>query len=157
VRSRTTVRAIIETIRIGHMIGPPLWKLSIRKFELKTPPDAAGEGEAAGAALAVAAGEAAVVAGGSPFVAAGDIPGARAGDIAGAPKGVIPGAAAAGLVPRAGVVAGATCGGTAGGAAGDVAGGGGWARLASASVKEQKQTVSGVFIFKDGWKTGSIR
>jgi hypothetical protein len=146
----------METTRIGHMIGPPLVKFSIRKFELKTPPFAAGVGDAAGAALAVAAGEAAVVPGGSPVVAAGDIPGERAGDMAGAPKGVTPGAAAAGLIPRAGDVAGATCGWTAGGAAGDVAGGG-CARLASASVKEQKQTVSSVFIFRDGWKTGSIR
>src|SRR5437660_11548514 len=31
-RSSTTATAMIETIRIGHMIGPPFWKLSIRKF-----------------------------------------------------------------------------------------------------------------------------
>jgi hypothetical protein len=152
---------MIETIRIGHMIGPPLWKLSIRKFELKMPPDAAGVGEAAGAALAVVvAGEPATVAGESAVVAAGDIPGAVAGDIPGAvagdPKGATPGAVAA----EAGLVAGETCGATAGAVAGDVAGdaaGGGCARLASASVTEKKQTVSSVFIFKDGWKTGSIR
>jgi len=128
------------------MIGPPLRKLSIRKFELKTPPDAAGVAEIAGAALA------AVVAG----EVAGDIPGAMAGDVAGETIGEIPGAVVAGLMPRAGLVAGATCSGTAGDVAGDVAGGG-CARQASASVREQEQTVSSVFIFKDGWKTGSIR
>src|SRR5437763_15030567 len=31
-RSSTTATAMIDTIKIGHMIGPPFWKLSIRKF-----------------------------------------------------------------------------------------------------------------------------
>ena len=142
------------------MIGPPLVKFSIRKFEVKTPPFAAGVGEAAGAALAVAAGDTAVVAGESAVVAAGDIPGAIAGDIPGAtegapigePRGAM-GAVVAGLRPRAGVASGAM----EGGAGGDMAGDGGCARLASASEKEQRQTVSSVFIIMDGWKTGSIR
>ncbi|MEP6685732.1 MAG: hypothetical protein ABJB22_03055 [Verrucomicrobiota bacterium] len=132
------------------MIGPPLLKLSIRKFELKRPPVAAGAEEAAGAALAAVIGEVAVVAAGDmPGATAGDIPGASAGDMAGVPMGEIPGAVAAGLIPRAGLVAGVNCGGTAGDAGGDMAGDG-CARLESASVKEQKQTVSSVFIFRDG-------
>src|SRR6478672_5335252 len=51
IRSITTVRAMTETIRIGHMIGPPLRKLSIKKF-----PVTAGPVEAAGLADADAAG-----------------------------------------------------------------------------------------------------
>ena len=48
------------------MIGPPLWKLSIRKFELNIPGLCAGEGAAAGLAAAgeVAAGD--VAAAGAP-------------------------------------------------------------------------------------------
>jgi hypothetical protein len=68
-----------------------------------------------------------------------------AGDMGGLPMGEIPGAVAAGLV------AGSICGEV----AGDMAGG--CARVASASVKVQKQMVSDVFIFKDGLETGSIR
>jgi threonine synthase len=63
------------------------------------------------------------------------------------------GAVVAGLRPRVGVASGAM----AGGAAGELAGDGGCARLASASEKVQRQTVSSVFIIMDGWKTGSIR
>ena len=128
------------------MIGPPLWKLSIRKFELKTPPEGAGEAEATGASVAAAAGEAAAVAAGDmPGTPAGDIPGAIAGDMAGLPIGLIPGAVAAGLVPKAGLIPGAVGAGAAGDAAGDVPG---CPRLESARVKEKKQTVSSVFIIR---------
>src|SRR5207247_10020169 len=44
---------MIDTIKIGHMIGPPLWNLSINQLLPKRPGSAAGE--AAGAALAAAA------------------------------------------------------------------------------------------------------
>jgi hypothetical protein len=37
-RSITTVSPMIETMRIGHMMGPPLRKFSTKKFEAKTPP-----------------------------------------------------------------------------------------------------------------------
>src|SRR5438270_13935205 len=68
IRSSTTATATIDTIKIGHMIGPPLWKFSRRKLE-KPPPlalfapaagdaDAEAAGEVAGA-VAAKAGEAA--------------------------------------------------------------------------------------------------
>src|ERR1700751_2033139 len=52
--SITTVKAMMETIRMGHMIGPPLRKLSIRKLPVRGGP----EGPAAGlpAALGAVAG-----------------------------------------------------------------------------------------------------
>ena len=37
IRSITTVNATIDTIRIGHMIGPPLRKLSMMKLLLQPP------------------------------------------------------------------------------------------------------------------------
>src|SRR5437868_8804251 len=57
IRSITTVSAIIDTIRIGHMTGPPLWNLSINQLLPNTPPlvCASAAGEVAGAALAAAA------------------------------------------------------------------------------------------------------
>src|ERR1700682_2314574 len=79
IRSSTTVTPIIETIRIGHMIGPPLRKLSIRKFPL-----IALAFYAVGEALA-AAGEASVAptvdpgAGGAAAGAPGETPGAAGG------------------------------------------------------------------------------
>src|SRR5437867_7777771 len=53
IRSITTVSPMIDTIKIGHMIGPPLWNLSINQLLPRRPGSAAGE--AAGAALAAAA------------------------------------------------------------------------------------------------------
>src|SRR5207247_7348104 len=53
IRSITTVSPMIDTIKIGHMIGPPLWNLSINQLLPKRHGSAAGE--AAGAALAAAA------------------------------------------------------------------------------------------------------
>src|SRR5438128_231028 len=84
-RSMTTVRPTIDTRRIGHIIGPPLRKLSIRKLPLgtrapQTPVVAGGDSPAAG--LNVAVTDAPGAAG-----AAGDRPGAPAGDIPGAPAG----------------------------------------------------------------------
>src|SRR5450755_3094665 len=99
-RSSTTARAVSETMRIGHMIGPPLRKLSTKKFL-----SIALSGIAAADGLALAAGETLAV------VVAGDIA---------AVAGVMPAAgetaAAAGVVIVAGAVAAA--------AAGDVPGGG---------------------------------
>src|SRR4029453_897167 len=46
IRSITTVRPMIDTIRIGHMIGPPFLKLSIKKL---VAPVSVGEAAAAGA------------------------------------------------------------------------------------------------------------
>src|SRR3954453_5255021 len=97
-RSSTTVTATIETIRIGHMIGPPFLKLSIRKFPVVVSTftgaaDAAGDAPAAGLKVA------------SPLApgagAAGDVPGApgAAGPPAG---GGIAGFAGAAGAPVAG-------------------------------------------------------
>jgi hypothetical protein len=77
---------MIETIKIGHMIGPPLMKLSTRKFLLNTPPPvAAGAGEAVGEAPVLAVAGEVPAAGDAP--SAGDVPG-TAGD----PDIVAPGA-----------------------------------------------------------------
>src|ERR1700741_4512700 len=54
IRSITTVSPMIDTIKIGHIIGPPLWNLSINQLLPKIPVSAAGEA-AGGAALAAAA------------------------------------------------------------------------------------------------------
>src|ERR1700732_3538984 len=54
IRSSTTVTPMIDTIRIGHMIGPPFRKLSMRKFPLAVVVGAAAvlvAGEAAGDGL----------------------------------------------------------------------------------------------------------
>src|SRR4051812_50149442 len=50
-RSRTTARAVSETTRIGHMMGPPFLKLSTKKFLSNAPPAAglAGGGPPRGA------------------------------------------------------------------------------------------------------------
>src|SRR5207244_8595788 len=54
IRSITTVSPIIDTIRIGHMIGPPLRKLSINQLVPTRPP--LGFSSAAGAGLAALVG-----------------------------------------------------------------------------------------------------
>src|SRR5881397_2754374 len=56
IRSITTVSPMIDTIKIGHMIGPPLWNLSINQLLPKRPVSAAGEADGAALAAAVAAG-----------------------------------------------------------------------------------------------------
>src|SRR6266403_4511720 len=50
IRSITTVSPMIDTIKIGHMIGPPLWNLSINQLLERT----LGAGVADGATLAAA-------------------------------------------------------------------------------------------------------
>src|SRR5438874_5668218 len=57
-RSITTVSPMIDTNRIGHMIGPPLRKLSMRKLPLNVPVafiSPAGDAVVAGDAVSVAA------------------------------------------------------------------------------------------------------
>src|ERR1700745_2452456 len=65
-RSITTVSAMIDTMRMGHMTGPPLWNLSMSQLLPTVPP----QGPAAGA-LAEAAGDGlpAAVAGLAPAAA----------------------------------------------------------------------------------------
>src|SRR4051812_5187356 len=53
IRSITTVKATIETRRIGHMIGPPLRKLSMIKLLLQPPASGVGAALAAGLNVAV--------------------------------------------------------------------------------------------------------
>jgi hypothetical protein len=101
------------------MIGPPLRKLSTKKFLSNAVSGTAGV--AAGEVLAAAGGALAVVV---------------AGDIAVA--GVMP-AAAAGLVIAAGAL------GAVAGLAGEVPGGG-WPKEVSTSVTEQRLAISSVFI-----------
>src|ERR1700756_2763099 len=58
-RSITTVSAIIDTIRIGHMTGPPWWNLLINQLLARKPvgcASAAGETAADGLVAVAAAG-----------------------------------------------------------------------------------------------------
>src|SRR5438477_7834067 len=80
-RSMTTVRAMIDTIKIGHMIGPPFRKLSIRKLPVGAGPcgiaeagEAEAAGDVAGDALLNVTGKLAPGAGEVP--SAGEVPGA---------------------------------------------------------------------------------
>src|SRR5260370_12291495 len=51
IRSITTVSPMIDTIRIGHMLGPPLWNLSINQFPATKHVGCSGLAPAAGEAL----------------------------------------------------------------------------------------------------------
>src|SRR6266853_4368684 len=51
IRSMTTVSPMIDTIRIGHMIGPPLWNLSINQLPARKPVGWSGVGEGSGEGL----------------------------------------------------------------------------------------------------------
>src|SRR5204862_5067482 len=69
IRSSTTAKAVIDTMRIGHMIGPPALKLRIKKFLSNS---ASGAATVDGVVLAVVvAGDVAAVTGVMP--AAGEI------------------------------------------------------------------------------------
>src|SRR5437867_11254734 len=89
IRSITTVSPMIDTMRIGHMMGPPLRKLSIRKLPVSPVvfSSAAGEAVAAGDAVRVA-GTLSPGAGEAPSSPAGDVPGASAGDMPAAGGGI---------------------------------------------------------------------
>src|ERR1700681_4336785 len=67
IRSITTVSPTIDTIKIGHMIGPPLWNLSINQLLPSIPP--LGVASGAGGGFSAAGLNAAVIAGAA---AAGD-------------------------------------------------------------------------------------
>lgn len=141
----TTVSAMIDTMRIGHITGPPLWNLSISQLLPTAPPQ--GPAAAAGEAAAVAAGD------GLPAAAAGLAPAAAGLSAAGFK--VVPGApGCCGTVVVAGNCAGAA--GFAGPAApgliagadgGEVCGeAGDCASEVSANASEHRQIVSSVFI-----------
>src|SRR6476659_259673 len=115
--SKTTASETIETIRIGHMIGPPALNFAMKKFL-----SSSLCGVAAGVGVPFGDAEAVVV------VVAGEIPGTDAvaiglapGDIDTGAAGEVPGMA--GLVAgTAGDVTGAVTGALAAGLAGAVAG-----------------------------------
>ncbi|HEX7516556.1 MAG TPA: hypothetical protein VF345_04645 [Chthoniobacterales bacterium] len=119
------------------MIGPPLRKLSTKKFL-----SIALSGIAAADGLALAAGETlAVVVAGDIAAVAGVMP--AAGESPGAAGLVIVAGATAGFEAGGGT-AGAT--GPPGGLTGDVPGGGGWPKEVNTSVTEQRLAISSVFI-----------
>src|SRR5437868_4025652 len=75
IRSITTVKATIETRRIGHIMGPPLRKLSMMKLLLQPLTSGVGAAVAAGVNVAV-------------IVAPGAAPAGPIGDVPGAPGGI---------------------------------------------------------------------
>src|SRR5215467_11678665 len=74
-RSSTTVSATIETIRIGHITGPPLRNLSINQLLPKTPAGCSGDGEAIAGGLVAAAAAGLVAPAGAGLVTAPGTPG----------------------------------------------------------------------------------
>src|SRR5207247_1267090 len=151
IRSITTVSPMIDTMRIGHMIGPPLRKLSIKKLELN-PLGFAGASVGAGLSVAVT-------------VAAGDVAAPGGGSTGGAPGGKLAVGSCAGAAGFAGAAAGGLAaagapGFTAGGGpGGDACGGAGdCADEVSASASENRQAVSNVFIVETGiWLPARLR
>src|SRR6266581_8132385 len=134
-RSITTVRPMIDTIRIGHMIGPPFRKLSIS--QLVAP---AGAASATGAGLpAVGAGlkVAGMVAPGAAGTPGGALPVGSCAGAAGFTAAGAPGLAAAGAP---GLAAGERPGGAVCGGAGDCA------SEVSVSASEHRHAISSVFI-----------
>jgi len=120
---------MIDTIRIGHITGPPWWNLLINQLLERTPPDCSALGEAAGAGLIAVAAAGLVTAPGAGLVTAPgaglSVTGTDAPGMAGCwPGGTFvaggcPGAA--GCCPWSVLVAGA-CIGAAGFAAAGLAG-----------------------------------
>src|SRR5204862_5139874 len=169
IRSITTVSPMIDTIKIGHMIGPPLWNLSINQLLPKRPVSAAGEA-AGGAALAAAAAaglSAPACAGlnvavtGAPGAAgcpaapgcpgaagccAAGCPGAAGCCAAGCPGGTF----VAGACAAAAGFAGAWAAGFVPAAGGACLGGGDCASEISANASKDRQVASSVFIIEAG-------
>jgi len=133
------------------MIGPPAWNFRRKKFELVV--GSGGAGLASGITVAVTVGEVRVAgevtAAGEVAAVSGAVPGAGgtagATVVPGAGATEAPGAAASGEVARAGEVAGSPGGFIAGLVAGGAAGL--CAKLVSATVSEQRLTISVFFIF----------
>jgi hypothetical protein len=144
-RSITTVRPMIDTIRIGHIIGPPFRKLSIKK--LVAP--AVGASVAAGLSVAVtvAAGDVATPGGGTAGPAGGGLPscaGAAGFSAAGAPGLAATGAPGLTAAGAPGLAAGETPGGAVCGGAGDCA------SEVSVRASEHRHAISSVFIVEAG-------
>src|SRR6266496_6368843 len=158
IRSITTVSPMIDTIKIGHMIGPPLWNLSINQLLPKRPVSDAGEA-AGGAALAAAAAaglSAPACAGlnvavtGAPGAAgcpaAPGCPGAAGCCAAACPGGTF----VAGACAAAPGFAGAWAAGFVPAAGGACLGGGDCASEISANASKDRQVASSVFIIEAG-------
>src|SRR5438067_11782696 len=107
-RSSTTASAVRVTIRIGHMIGPPLRKLSTKKFLSNML--SAGAGLEAGAGLDAGLVTGAALEIGPGRIEMGEVPGAAVVAVSGGAPGTV-GAGAPGLETGAGA---AGAGGTAG-------------------------------------------
>src|SRR5215467_7565587 len=77
IRSITTVSPMIDTIKIGHITGPPLWNLSINQLPARKPVGCAcAVGEAAGDGLVAVAAAGLVAAPGAGLSVTGiDAPG----------------------------------------------------------------------------------
>src|SRR5205809_6680522 len=167
IRSITTVSPMIDTIKIGHMIGPPLWNLSINQLLPKRPVSAAGEA-AGGAALAAAAAAGLsapacaglnVAVAGAPGAAgcpaAPGCPGAAGCCAAGCPGAAgccaCPGGTfVAGACAAAAGFAGAWAAGFVPAAGGACLGGGDCASEISANASKDRQEASSVFIIEAG-------
>src|SRR5918996_50618 len=147
-RSMTTVRPMIDTIRMGHMIGPPFRKLSITQLLAVSAPGAglpaAGAGlsaPAAGLNVAVIAapGAAGCPGGGLPSCA-----GAAGLTAAGAPGLATAGAPGLAAAGAPGLATGEIPGGTVCGGAGDCA------SEVSVRANEHRHAISIVFIVEAG-------
>src|SRR5213592_1374801 len=152
IRSITTVSAMIDTIKIGHITGPPLRNLSINQLLPSKPGSAAGEAAGGALAAAVAAGLSAPA--GAGLVTAPGAPGCPTAPgcpgAAGCCAAGYPGAAGC---PGGTLVAGACCAAAAGlvpAAGGACAGGGDCASEIRASASEHRQVASSVFIVEAG-------
>src|SRR4029077_12045415 len=175
IRSITTVSPMIDTIKIGHMMGPPLWNLSINQLLPKRPASAAGEavgGAALGAAAAAGlsapacAGLNVAVTGapgaagcpaapgcptapgcpGTPGCCAAGCPGAAGCCAAACPGGTF----VAGACAAAAGFAGAWAAGFVPAAGGACLGGGDCASEISANASKNRQVASSVFIIEAG-------
>src|SRR6266581_4515126 len=164
IRSITTVSPMIDTIKIDHMIGPPLRNLSINQLLPSRPGSAAGEaaggalGAAVAAGLSVPAGAGLVTAPGAagcptapgcPGAAgccAAGCPGAAGCCAAGCPGGTF----VAGACAAAAGFAGAWAAGFVPAAGGACLGGGDCASEISANASKDRQVASSVFIIEAG-------
>src|SRR5918996_5123214 len=155
-RSMTTVRPMIDTMRMGHMIGPPFRKLSINQLLAVSAPGAglpaAGAGlsaPAAGLNVAVIAapGGAGCPGGGLPScagAAGSTAAGAPGLATAGAPRLAAAGAPGLAAAGAPGLATGEIPGGTVCGGAGDCA------SEVSVRANEHRHAISIVFIVEAG-------
>jgi len=136
---------MIDTIKIGHIIGPPLWNLSINQLPPRKPGGCSGLADTTGEAPVVAA------AGLCPAGAGLNVTGTDAPGAAGCPAGTFVAgdcAAAAGFVGAC--AAGLVPGAPAGAVAGACPGGGDCANEISANASKERDVLSNVFIVEAG-------